>query len=33
VIVSAVDLTVVYLLAFGAEGGLSAGLVGVLLTV
>ena len=33
VIVSAVDLIVVYLPAFGAEQGLSAGLVGVLLTV
>ncbi|HZA18739.1 MAG TPA: MFS transporter [Pseudonocardiaceae bacterium] len=33
VIVSAVDLIVVYLPAFGAERGLSAGLVGVLLTV
>ena len=33
VVVSAVDLIVVYLPAFGAERGLSAGLVGVLLTV
>jgi MFS family permease len=33
VIVSAVDLIVVYLPAFGAERGLGAGLVGVLLTV